>query len=131
TPFFTSLASSDASQLVKRTQPWLTVLPIFDGSGVPMDVVGRLRQRDPHRGAWRDGQDLIVVALLEIDVAVVGVPRIGDDSDDLVRSRRRRGVGRTDGGRVCHDELSGSIIGAQLLRLLVGNQVVDRPAASR
>ena len=35
TPGFTSLASSAASQLVSRTQPWLSVLPIFDGSGVP------------------------------------------------------------------------------------------------
>src|SRR5690606_18430253 len=35
TPGFTSLASSAASQLVRRTQPWLWVLPIFDGSGVP------------------------------------------------------------------------------------------------
>ena len=35
TPGLTSLASSAASQLVSRTQPWLSVLPIFDGSGVP------------------------------------------------------------------------------------------------
>lgn len=35
TPFFTSFASSCASQLVRRMQPWLLVLPIFDGSGVP------------------------------------------------------------------------------------------------
>ncbi|PYE45017.1 hypothetical protein DFI02_102456 [Rhizobium sp. PP-F2F-G20b] len=34
-PTLTILASSVASQLVSRTQPWLCVLPIFDGSGVP------------------------------------------------------------------------------------------------
>ncbi|MNT87206.1 hypothetical protein D3C72_2275920 [compost metagenome] len=35
TPTLTILASSVASQLVRRTQPWLWVLPIFEGSGVP------------------------------------------------------------------------------------------------
>lgn len=35
TPVLTILPSSVASQLVRRTQPWLWVLPIFDGSGVP------------------------------------------------------------------------------------------------
>ena len=35
TPGLTILASSVASQLVRRTQPWLKVLPILDGSGVP------------------------------------------------------------------------------------------------
>ena len=34
-PGLTMPASSVASQLVSRTQPWLNVLPIFDGSGVP------------------------------------------------------------------------------------------------
>ena len=35
TPFEVILASSVASQLVRRMQPWLWVLPILDGSGVP------------------------------------------------------------------------------------------------
>ena len=35
TPGLTILASSVASQLVRRTQPWLWVLPILEGSGVP------------------------------------------------------------------------------------------------
>ena len=35
TPALVILASSVASQLVRRMQPWLWVLPILDGSGVP------------------------------------------------------------------------------------------------
>ena len=35
TPFETILASSSASQLVSRTQPWEAALSIIDGSGVP------------------------------------------------------------------------------------------------
>ena len=35
TPCFTIFASYCASQLVRRTQPFDSVLPIFDGSGVP------------------------------------------------------------------------------------------------
>lgn len=35
TPGLTSFASSKASKFVNRTQPWLSVLPILDGSGVP------------------------------------------------------------------------------------------------
>lgn len=34
TPGFTILASSSASQFVRRTQPWLDVLPMREGSGV-------------------------------------------------------------------------------------------------
>ena len=101
------------------------------GVGRAVDAVGRLRQRDPDRadravGARRDGQDLVVVALLEVEVRIVGVFRIEGDAGDLVGAGRRRRVGRADGGGIGDDQLAGSVIGAHLLLRLVGDDAADR-----
>ena len=99
--------------------------------GRAVDAVGRLRQRDPDRadrtvGARRNGQDLVVVALLEVDVRIVGVVRIEGDAGDLVGARRRRRVGRADGGGIGGDQLARCVIGADLLPRLVGDDAADR-----
>ncbi len=49
TPGFTMLASSSTSQLVSRTQPCEPALSISEGSGDPLDAVGRLGEVYPQR----------------------------------------------------------------------------------
>lgn len=51
------------------------------GLGGPVDTEARFRQVDPHRadgaiGAGRKGQDLVVVALFEIELGIVGIGRV-------------------------------------------------------
>src|SRR5690606_7047274 len=69
--------------------------------------------------AGRNGQDLVVVTLLEIDLRIIGVIRIDRDTLDLNGAGRRRIVGRTDGRGIGNDQLAGFVIAANLLASLV------------
>src|SRR5438445_228265 len=90
-----------------------------------MDAVGRFVQGDPYRTdwavrAWRNGEYLVVLALLEIDVGVVGVVRIERDARHRVNAGGRRRVGRADGRRIGCDQLAARIVGVDFFLGLVG-----------
>ena len=75
--------------------------------------------------AWLKGQDLVVLALLEVDLRIVGVAGVQSDTIDLHRARRRWRVGRADGCRVGGNQCSGLIIGKHLFAVFVGDDARD------
>ena len=100
------------------------------GFGRSVDAVGGLGQCHPHGadGTIRSGrnlQDLVIVALLEIDFRIVGIARIGCNSlnGDVAGGGRR--VRRADGCGVGGHQLAAGIVGANLLAALVGDDAGD------
>src|SRR5690606_29076097 len=87
--------------------------------GGTVDAVGGLAQVDPHGadravGARRNGENLGVVALLEVDLGVVGIVGHGGDALDDVGAGGRGIVLAADGRRIGGDEPAIGIVGAHL-----------------
>ncbi|KAG7666532.1 hypothetical protein KSW81_003251, partial [Nannochloris sp. 'desiccata'] len=99
-----------------------------------MDPVGRLRQRDPDRAhrpvrPGRNPQDARVVALLEVDLGIVGIFGIGRDPLHRMRAGGRRRRCGADRRGVDGDQAAILAIGPHLTFALVGDDASDRAGA--
>ncbi|MNU95897.1 hypothetical protein D3C71_859200 [compost metagenome] len=97
-----------------------------------VNAVGRLRQGNPDRAdravrTRRDLQDLVVLALLEVDFRIVGVARIERDALHRMRAARRRRIRGADGGGIGGDQIAVLTISEDLFDALVCNDTGDLP----